>query len=110
MNFKIKKDKYLNERGGSAKIIDVKCVKCGRLVLLYQKDGLGWLKRCYFNRIIEPEKYMIMHKEDKSKSLVKLDNLICICGEVIGSPFRYKDGRLSFLLRRGSFKRNVSKN
>ncbi len=54
---KIKKDKYLRKRGGTAKIIKVSCVQCRNELFIYQKDGPGWLKRCYLNRIIKPERY-----------------------------------------------------
>lgn len=102
---RIKKDKFLRKRGGTAKIINVSCVKCGKLILVYQKDGLGWLKRCYFNRILEPEKYSSLQKNNTLKSTRDLKNLICSCGQVIGSPMKHKDERLAFHLIRGNFKR-----
>jgi|SRR3989339_150356 len=104
---KIRKDKYLRERGGSAKIINVSCVKCGKLLFVYQKDGPGWLKRCYLNRIISPEKYSTL--KDKVKDPKQLGNLVCQCGEVLGSPIIYKDGRIAFHLIRGNFKRSLNK-
>lgn len=107
---KIKKDKYFRERGGSAKIINVACMKCGTLLFTYQKDGLGWLKRCYLNRIISPEKYASLKNNPQIKEPKNLNNLVCICGEVIGSPIKYKDGRLAFHLLRGNFKRFLVKN
>jgi len=97
---KIKKDKYFRKRGGIAKIIKVSCMNCGRLLFLYQKDGPGWLKRCYLNRIIYQE-------GDKEK---ELKNLICECGNLVGSPMKYKDGRTAFALIRGKFKRSLFKN
>jgi hypothetical protein len=45
----MKKDKYLREKGGTAKIINIKRASCGKLIFVYQKDGPGWLKRCYLN-------------------------------------------------------------
>ena len=106
---KIKKDKYFRERGGLAKLIRISCMKCDRAIFSYQKDGPGWLKRCYLNRIISPENY---HNQQFNKSLTEknLGNLICLCGAVIGSPIKYKDGRLAFHLMRGKFKRLVIKN
>jgi len=94
---KIKKDKYLRERGGTAKIINVSCAKCDSLIFIYQKDGPGWLKRCYLNRIISP-------KQENYK-----DKLICKCGELIGSIIKHKDGRLAYGLIRGKFKRTIHK-
>ena len=90
---KIKKDKYLRKRGGTAKIIKVSCAKCGSQIFIYQKDGPGWLKRCYLNRIIFP-------KNDNYKEV-----LTCKCGETIGSLIKHKDGRLAYNLNRGRFKR-----
>ncbi|MDO8508641.1 MAG: hypothetical protein Q7S27_03065 [Nanoarchaeota archaeon] len=106
---KIKKDKFFRERGSSAKIIKVQCIKCGDMLLTYQKDGPGWLKRCYLNRIISPENY---HDLQFNKTLKEKDlgNLVCACGKVIGSPMKHKDGRLAFHLIRGNFKRLIAKN
>lgn len=105
---KIKKDKYFRERGGSAKIIKVQCTKCENILFFYQKDGPGWLKRCYLNRIISPENY---HNLQFNKNLTEknLGNLICSCGSVMGSPIKHKDGRLAFHLIRGKFKRSATK-
>lgn len=104
---KIKRDKYLRERGGTAKIINVSCARCGKLLLIYQKDGPGWLKRCYLNRIIWPEEYLILQKSIKEPSDLK--SLVCECGEVIGSPMKHKDLRIAFHLIRGKFKRTLNK-
>lgn len=106
---KIKKDKYLRKRGGTAKIITVACIKCKSILLTYQKDGPGWLKRCYLNRIIIPETYRKLLSKKKIDIEEKLGNLMCKCGNIIGSPIKYKDSRLAFHLRRGSFKRATYK-
>ncbi len=98
--FKIKRDKYLAARGGTAKITRVRCAKCGKKIFLYQKDGPGWLKRCYINRIIS-DSFNSSNEHDEST----LKNLTCDCGELIGTPMQHKDGRLAFKLVRGSFKR-----
>jgi len=104
---KIKKDKYFKERGGTAKIIKLMCTNCGKLLFLYQKDGPGWLKRCYLNRIIAPEKYAnLQHNVKETKNL---NNLVCECGSIIGFPTKHKDGRLAFALIRGKFKRSSLK-
>jgi hypothetical protein len=98
---KIKKDKYLRERGKTTKIIRVLCAKCNSLIFIYQKDGPGWLKRCYLNRVFEPKNYA------KIKDLSELSKLKCKCGSIIGSPIRYKDGRLAYHLVRGKFRRKT---
>ncbi|MBI2045615.1 hypothetical protein HYT23_06155 [Candidatus Pacearchaeota archaeon] len=106
---KLKRDNYFRERGGTAKIINVSCDSCGKLIFVYQKDGPGWLKRCYLNRIIEPEKYSRMWKDKSIKEHGDFDNLKCVCGNIIGSPIKHKDGRLAFHLIRGKFKRSSKK-
>jgi len=72
-----------------------------------KKDGPpGWLKRCYLNRIISPEKYAGLHKNPNIKEPKDFGNLVCKCGKTIGSPTKYKDSRLAFQIIRGSFKRS----
>jgi len=105
----MKKDKYLNARGGTAKIINVSCSNCQKVLFVYQKDGPGWLKRCYLNRIISPDKYSKLQKDKSLKKESDLSNLICECGNVLGSPMKYKDGRLAFQLIRGKFNRSNNK-
>jgi len=71
---------------------------------LYQKDGPGWLRRCYLNRIIDK-------KFNSSK------NLICSCGNLIGIPKRHvlrsdgitHDGRMAFEMVKNKFKRDYPK-
>ena len=102
------KDKFFRMKGKTAKIINVSCSFCGNCVFIYQKDGPGWLKRCYFNRILEPPEYAQKAKE-KTLTPASLQNLSCSCGVVLGSPIMYKDGRLAFSLIRGTFKRTLNK-
>ncbi len=105
----MKKDKYFRKRGGTAKIVNISCMKCGKLLFIYQKDGPGWLKRCYFNRIISPEKYEKLQRDKNIKESKNMQNLKCSCGIIIGSPMKHKDGRLAFHLIRGKFKRTLNK-
>lgn len=90
---KIKRDKYFKKRGSYSRIIKVKCAKCNKTLFEYQKDGPGWLKRCYLNRIISKTKF------NPSKKLK-------CCGVIIGLPIKHKDGRDAFKLVRGKFKRS----
>ena len=99
------KDKYFVQRGGTANIIDVSCASCKKLILTYQKDGPGWLKRCYLNRIIGPQKYAKLQNDKAIKNSDNLSHLVCSCGNILGIPIQYKDGRLAFQLVRGTFKR-----
>ncbi len=105
----MKKDKYLRKRGRVAKIINVSCMNCGKLLFVYQKDGPGWLKRCYLDRILSPEKYEKLQHDKQIKEPKNMQNLKCSCGFVIGSPMKHKDGRLAFHLIRGKFKRALNK-
>jgi len=105
----MKKDKYFRERGGTAKIINVSCASCGKLIFVYQKDGPGWLKRCYLNRIIEPKEFAQIQKDKSIREPNDFSNLKCNCGNILGSPMKHKDGRLAFHLIRGKFKRSIHK-
>jgi hypothetical protein len=89
---KLKRDKYFRKRGSYARIIKVKCAKCNKVLFSYQKDGPGWLKRCYFNRIITDQKLNAV-KDLK-------------CHGIIGIVKKHKDGRLAYQLMRGKFKRS----
>ncbi len=99
-------------RGGTAKLVDVACGACGARVLVYQKDGPGWLKRCYLDRILDPPEYETLQRRKGIRGPEDLPNLVCLsCGVLIGTPVRHKDGRLAYRLIRGSFirKRSSSK-
>lgn len=100
----MKKDKYLRERGGSAEIYIIFCAKCGMEIIHYQKDGIGFLHRCYLNRIIGPEKFAKLQNDETIKESKDMPNLKCDCGEIIGCPMKHKDNRLAFRLKRGKFK------
>lgn len=107
---RLKNDKYRASRGGTAKLVDVICANCNYKVLLYQKDGPGWLKRCYLNRIFEPSEYSKLQKDKSINSQEKMPKLICLnCKKLIGLPMKHKDGRLAFTLIRGSFKRRTNR-
>lgn len=102
-------DKYTRARGGTSILIDIKCAICGNLIINYQKDGVGYLHRCYINRIQAPRKYSELQYDTKIKEPKALPNLACDCGEVIGYPMKYIDGRLAYRLERGKFKSKRSK-
>ncbi|KKS56835.1 MAG: hypothetical protein UV23_C0035G0007, partial [Candidatus Nomurabacteria bacterium GW2011_GWF1_42_40] len=50
--FTLKRDKFRKARGGYARILEIRCEKCGHFLALYQKDGPGPLKRMYVDRIL----------------------------------------------------------
>jgi len=104
---KSRKDRYLKSRGGTFKIIDIVCAKCGQIVMIYQKDGKGTLYRTYLNRIMAPEKLASL--QDKASSKDDLGNLNCQCGALIGVPMLHWEGRLAFRLVHGSYKKQKHK-
>lgn len=100
---KIKRDEYFRKRGSYCRIIKIKCAKCKKVLFQYQKDGPGCLKRCYSNRLI-------------GKRLNFKKNLVCSCGNLIGTPLRHvfrsdgitPDGRMAFEMIRKRFERTYS--
>lgn len=105
----MKKDKYLRARGGRAEKISILCVKCGAVIIEYQKDGIGYLHRCYLNRIISPEKYSKLQFDQTITKPSEVLKLKCNCCELIGTPMKYSDGRLAYRLERGKYIRKKSK-
>jgi len=87
---KIIKDKYLRRRGGHTKILDILCKNCANKLFVYQKDGTGQLKRCYFNRIMTDN---IQLKENEFNCPQ--------CKEKIGFGITHTDKRLAIKLLRG---------
>ena len=86
-DYKIKKDSFRKSRGGSSKMLDIKCAKCGEHIATYQKDGPGPLKRMYMDRIFEPSKY---NEYADSATPKKAPAMKCGgCGELVGSPYVY---------------------
>jgi RNase P subunit RPR2 len=80
----LKIDDYQKKRGGFSKILILICKKCKNKVAYYQKDGNGWLKRCYVDRI-----YLIPDLKNPQFSLKK--NFICQkCQTILGKPIIYK--------------------
>lgn len=104
---KLKSDKYRKARGGYSRFLNIYCDHCGYLVLLYQKDGFGELKRLYLDRIHEPQKL----SELQHTQIKKVPNLICPkCGSLIAIPYTYpKEKRKAFRLFVGTVKKKVSK-
>lgn len=75
--YKFSNDRYQKARGGTPRVLDVRCEHCGHHLSYYQKDGPGLLKRMYVDRFIEanPEG----------------EQLICSsCDQVLGTHINYK--------------------
>ncbi len=103
----IKKDKYFRDRQSTYIILGIHCAKCGKEVLLYQKDGRGGLKRLYLNRILAPES--IASLQDKVERVKTLSMLKCECGVDIGIPMLHREGRLAFRLIPGTYSKHKEK-
>ena len=105
--FSLKRDKYKSARGGYSRLLSVCCRKCESIVVVYQKDGPGNLRRLYLDRIFAPD------------SLVGLQNLKLSeipvfkckkCLEVLGTPYIYtKEKRKAFRLYQDSVVKRLRK-
>jgi guanylate kinase len=106
---KMKRDSFRNKRGGKAVMLDIHCSNCDTKVLLYQKDGIGNLQRCYLNRISSPDELENMQRDPSIREPKDMPDLSCpLCGSVIGTPMRHTDGRLAYRLIRGHFRKTRS--
>lgn len=102
--YKLKNDRYRKIRGGKAFVVEVCCGKCSSRILIYQKDGDGPLKRCYFNRILDPSFLEELQYNASIRQPSDAPQLVCPqCKIVVGAPIVHHDGRLAFRLRPGFF-------
>lgn len=94
--FSFKRDKYKLKRGGYSRLLNVCCRKCENIVVVYQKDGPGNLRRLYLDRIFEPENLRGL----ESMPIQDVPVLKCNkCKEVLGTPYIYaKENRKAFRL------------
>lgn len=91
---KFKSDKFKSKRGGRSQLLEISCRKCNKVVLHYQKDGPGGLRRMYMDRILFPEFYF----ENQYKKISDIKPLSCFsCSEILAHPIVYKkEGRLAY--------------
>lgn len=91
-----KKDKYKSARGGHSRLLNVCCRKCENIVVVYQKDGPGNLRRLYLDRIFEPANLSGL----QSMNIKDISILTCQhCSEILGTPYMYpKEKRKAFRL------------
>lgn len=104
----LKRDKYVNARGGNSHFLDLFCSKCNQHFALYQKDGQGRLLRMYLDRIFAPQELSLL--QSKATTNNEMPNLKCLeCGALIGTPMIYEaERRLAFRLIHGSFVKKKS--
>jgi len=95
-NFDFKRDKFKSARGGHSRLLNVCCRKCESVVVVYQKDGPGNLRRLYLDRIFSPENLVGL----QNINLDKITFLKCQqCSEILGIPYLYtKEKRKAFRL------------
>jgi phage FluMu protein Com len=103
----LKKDKYREARGGYSRFLEVSCHHCEKVILTYQKDGPGELKRMYFDRIIAPEHL----SELQNLSIKDIPELICPkCKYILAIPYVYpKEKRNAYRLFVGAVNKKVTK-
>jgi hypothetical protein len=77
------------------------------LVVIYQKDGPGSLRRLYIDRIFGPKKYVGLEKRE----IKEIRNLVCgKCTEVLGVSYIYKkENRKSFRLFQDAVVKKIRK-
>ncbi len=94
--FSFKRDKYKASRGGYSRLLNVCCRRCESIVLVYQKDGPGNLRRLYLDRIFSPESLCGLQSLDmKDVPVLKCKK----CSEILGTPYIYsKEKRKAFRL------------
>lgn len=103
LKFQLKNDKYRKARGGTARFLTIRCAQCSELLMIYQKDGLGSLLRCYLNRIFYPDNLEELQYQ-RNLTVRTMPPLACrFCGQVAGRGMHYEDGRLAYRLVPGTF-------
>ena len=88
------RDRYRTSRGNYSRRLDVSCRKCGNLILTYQKDGPGNLRRIYLDRILSPAALRGL----QARKLSGIPHLSCTkCREILAVPYLYtKENRKAF--------------
>lgn len=104
---KLKNDTYKKVRGGTSRLLTIMCPQCGEVVMEYQKDGPGALKRLYIDRIGKNEGL----EKCKNWGVDEMPDVICgACKAVIAKPFVYKkEKRVAFRAVMGGFVKKVVK-
>jgi len=103
----LKRDKYKSARGGYSRLLNLHCRKCDNIVVEYQKDGPGNLRRLYMDRIFAPEKLVDLQK----KSIKSISPLKCgKCNFILGMPYIYeKEKRKAFRIFQDAIVKRIKK-
>lgn len=93
--YKFQRDKYQKSRGGTSRVLDVRCEHCDSHITYYQKDGPGLLKRMYVDRFIDVKP--------------NAEQLTCVsCNRSVGILINYKkENRAAYQLFVGSVKKKI---
>ncbi len=104
---KFKKDSFRNARGSYSRALNILCRKCEHIVVVYQKDGPGNLRRLYMDRIFAPKELTDLQK----KPINQIKILNCSnCKEILGTPYIYpKENRKAFRLYQDSVIKKIKK-
>ena len=105
--FSLQRDKYKSARGGYSRLLNVCCRKCESVVLVYQKDGPGNLRRLYLDRIFAPNNLVGLQTLNiKDVPVLKCKK----CSEILGTPYIYiKEKRKAFRLYQDSVIKRLRK-
>ncbi|MBI5221685.1 MAG: hypothetical protein HY979_02685 [Candidatus Magasanikbacteria bacterium] len=103
----LKRDKYKSSRGGHSRLLNVCCRKCEELVVVYQKDGPGNLRRLYLDRIFNPPGMVNLQLKNMEEiPVLKCQN----CKEILGTLYIYiKEKRKAFRLHQDSVIKKIKK-
>lgn len=108
--YRLKKDRFQRMKGGISRILAVCCGRCGTQVVVYQKDGIGRLKRCYLDRILDPPGLASLESNPRVTAPKFMPQLACTkCANILGVPTRHHSGRLAFHLLAGAFSKRAWK-
>jgi len=102
---KFKNDRFKKARAIFSRMLEISCAGCGNVILEYQKEGPGSLKRMYLDRIHAPKSLVGLNR----KELASLTPLLCDkCDTRLAIPYRYKrEGRLAFRVIPGTIAKKV---
>lgn len=102
-----KKDKFTHARDGGSKILDLHCRNCDTVFAVYQKDGSGYLRRMYMDRIVSPDSLVGL----QNTNIDDIDPIRCSgCNTIVAMPYIYKkENRNAYRVFRDSVIKRIAK-